>query len=124
MSHTAQPMSELWQRLAAEEVYADCRLLQDTAASLSHVPFTAAYTAAVERAQSAGWLTSAGYALLMEFGVGCGRYDLVRQTEHIRHYRCRCEDLAAELRQTATTGGKLYRTAGAAGGVALALLLL
>ena len=117
-------MSALWRQLAAEEAYGDCRLLQDAAVSLPTMPFSNAYTAAVERARSAGWLTPAGYGLLMEFGAGCGRYDLVRQTEHIRHYRCRCEDLADELQRTAITEGKLYRTAGTAGGVALALLLL
>ena len=122
--HTAQPMGVLWRQLAAEAAYEDCGLLQDTAAALSDVSFAAAYTAAVERAQAAGWLTPAGYGLLMEFGAGCGRYDLERQTEHIRHYRCRCEDLAAELQQNAATGGKLYRTGGIAVGVALALLLL
>lgn len=116
-------MTDLWQQLALSVPYADCVLLQDTVAQ-PDTPFAAAFSAAVERAQTAGWLTSAGYSLLMEFGAGCGRYDLIRQTEHIRHYRQEAEQLSADLCHRATVRGQLYRTAGLAGGVALALLLL
>ena len=117
-------MADLWRRLAASEAYDDCRLLRDTAATLPDVPFSAAFGAAVERAEQEGLLTPAGCGLLLEFGGGCGRYDLIRQTEHIRHYRCQLEDLSKDLSLTAMLRGRLYRVAGTAGGVALALLLL
>lgn len=124
LPYTALPMTDLWRRLAASDAYDDCRLLRDTAAALPDVPFSAAFGAAVERAEGEGLLTPAGCGLLTEFGAGCGRYDLIRQTEHIRHYRCRLEDLAQDLSLLAVTRGRLYRVAGTAGGVALALLLL
>lgn len=124
LPYTAQPMSDLWRHLAESAAYADCLLLRDTAAVLPDTPFAAAYAAAVERARTAGLLTPVGVALLAEFGSGCGRYDLTRQTEHIRHYRMQAEELTAALHRRATVQGKLYRTTGLAGGVALALLLL
>ena len=124
LPYTALPMADLWRRLAASEAYDDCRLLRDTAATLPDVPFSAAFGAAVERAEQEGLLTPAGCGLLLEFGGGCGRYDMIRQTEHIRHYRCQLEDLSKDLSLTAMLRGRLYRVAGTAGGVALALLLL
>lgn len=124
LAYTARPMADLWRQLALSEAYADCALLQDTAAALADQPFAVAFTAAVERAQTAGWLTPVGYSLLQEFGEGCGRYDLTRQTEHIHQYRRQLEDLAAALEGGAAVKGRLYRTAGWAGGLALALLLL
>lgn len=124
LPYTAQPLAVLWRRLADTEAYGDCRLLRDTAAELASVPFDTAFAAAVERARTEGLLTSAGLSLLLEFGAGCGRYDLTRQTEHIRYYRRQLEDLAAELSRYAAAKGRLYRVAGLAGGVALALLLL
>lgn len=117
-------MADLWCRLARSEAYADCTLLQDTAAALAELPFAAAFTTAVERARETGQLTPAAYGLLQEFGAGCGGYDLSRQTQHIHHYRRQMEDLAAVLESDAAVQGRLYRTAGWAGGLALALLLL
>lgn len=117
-------MTDLWRRLAPSAAYADCALLRDTAAALEDAPFSAAFTAATEQARTAGLLTPAGYSLLTEFGAGCGRYDLSRQTDHIRHYREEAACLAADLRRLAIERGRLYRTAGMAGGAALALLLL
>lgn len=117
-------MADLWRRLAETDAYGDCVLLRDTVAALPDSPFAAAYAAAVERARTAGLLTPVGAALLAEFGSGCGRYDLTRQTEHIRHYRMQAEELTSALRHRASVQGKLYRTTGLAGGVALALLLL
>ncbi len=124
LPYAALPMTDLWRRLAASEAYGDCRLLRDTAAALPDDSFAIAFTAAVERAEREGLLTPAGRSLLAEFGEGCGRYDLLRQTEHIRHYRCQLEDLSKELSLSAVMRGRLYRVAGLAGGVALALLLL
>jgi len=117
-------MAVLWRQLADTEAYGDCRLLQDTVVGLASAPFDAAFSAAVERARADDLLTPAGHSLLSEFGAGCGRYDLTRQTEHIRHYRRQLEDLGAELSRYAAAKGRLYRVAGLAGGVALALLLL
>ena len=124
LPYTALPMSDLWRRLAELDAYADCALLRDTVTTLPDSSFTSAYAAAVERAQRAGMLTPNGVALLTEFAADCGRYDLTRQTEHIRHFRLRAEELTALLEHRAAAQGKLYRTAGLAGGVALALLLL
>ncbi len=117
-------MISLWRRLAAAEVFVDHRLLQDTAAGLEDAPFGAAFSRAVERAQTDGLLTPVGRQLLLEFGAGCGRYDLTRQAEHIRHYRQQLEELESQLTEQAAVKGRLYRVLGSAGGVALALLLL
>ncbi len=124
LPYTAQPMTVLWQQLAASAVYGESHLLRHTAAALTDTPFTAAFTAAVEQAQAEGLLTPAGHSLLLEFATGCGQYDLTRQTEHICHYRRQLEDLAVSLSDYAAQRGRLYRVTGLAGGVALALLLL
>ena len=124
MSFTALPIGPLWQQLAAQTAFSDYRLLQDTAVGLGTTSFDIAFASAVEQAQTDGVLTPSGRQLLLEFGAGCGRYDLTRQAEHIRHYRRRLEELESTLDQQATVKGRLYRVLGLAGGMALALLLL
>lgn len=110
--------------MAQDTAYEQCSLLQNTAAGLSEHPFGEAYEAALEQARAEGLLTEEGFSLLQEFGSGCGRYDLTRQTEHIAYCRQQLEDLGDELSRRGAVQGRLYRVAGMAGGVALALLLL
>ena len=124
MTCTALPMAQLWRRLAASDAYGRCRLLTDTAAALDHLPFDAAFRAAVERAWTEDLLTPAGRQLLTEFGAGCGRYDMERQSTHIRLYTAALTALDEELAAEAVAKGRLYRVLGAAGGAALVLLLL
>lgn len=117
-------MPELWERLTAMPAFSDCLLLTATAERLTDGDFATAFSGAVEWCYSAGRLTPAGRQLLLEFGAGCGRYDYVRQQAHIRHYCDRLWDLQRELESDAAVKGRLYRVLGAAGGGALALLLL
>lgn len=124
MTCTALPMAQLWRRLAASDAYGRCRLLTDTAAALDRLPFDAAFGAAVERAWTEDLLTPAGRQLLTEFGAGCGRYDMERQSTHIRLYTAALTALDEELAAEAVAKGRLYRVLGAAGGAALVLLLL
>ena len=86
--------------------------------------FAAAFAGAVEGCYAAGQLTPTGRQLLLEFGAGCGRYDYVRQREHIAHYCHRLQDHRQELESEAAVKGRLYRVLGASVGCALALLLL
>ena len=125
LPYTALPMAVLWRQLAASGAYKDCRLLQDTVDALREdTAFIDAFSAAVETACTAGLLTEAGRCLLLECGAGLGRYDLTRQTDHLRYYGDRGEEMAAALASDASARGRLYRVTGLAGGMALALLLL
>jgi len=124
VGYTARPMNELWRRLAGMPAFSDFSLLQDTAKGLQQAGFGSAFSAAVERAFAEGQLTPPGRQLLLEFAEGCGRYDTVRQEEHIAHYRDRLAELETELRQEADTKGRVYRVMGLAGGGALVLLLM
>jgi len=124
MTYTARPMSELWRQLAQNEAYSGFSLVQDTAAGLADAPFGVAFAAAVERAAEAGFLQPPGRQLLLEFGEGCGRYDLARQEQHIRHYCDRLAELEEEARRQAAVKGRICPVMGLAGGAALALLLL
>lgn len=117
-------MSQLWQRLAEMPVLCDFPLLRDVKRGLHQAGFITAYTGAVERAAETGLLTPAGRQLLLEFGEGCGRYDVTRQEEHIAHYRALLKEQEHLLWQEAASKGRVYRVMGMAGGGALALLLL
>ncbi len=105
-------------------VFSDFPLLTATAALLTDGDFAAAFSGAVERCCAAGRLTPAGRQLLLEFGAGCGRYDYVRQREHIAQYSHRIRELQQELESEAAVKGRLYRVVGASVGGGLALLLL
>ena len=117
-------MSVLWRQLAQNEVYSGFSLVRDTAVGLAEAPFTVAFAAAVERAVERGLLQPPGHQLLLEFGEGCGRYDLVRQEQHIRHYCARLAELEADARHQAAVKGRICPVMGLAAGAALALLLL
>lgn len=117
-------MEELWERLIALPGFSDCALLTATVSQLVDSDFATAFSEAVEGCYTAGRLTVTGRQLLLEFAAGCGRYDYVRQQEHIRHY-CAClQDLQRELETESAMKGRLYRVMGASVGGGLALLLL
>ena len=124
MSYTAQPMGELWQRLAQNEAFAAFPLVQDTAAGLSSAPFFAAFSAALERAETEGVLLPADRLLLTEFAVGVGSTDLSGQQAHIAYYRDRLSQREEEARRTYEEKGRVYRVLGLTGGLALTLLLM
>lgn len=117
-------MDELWGQLTAMPVFSDFLLLTATATRLTDGDFPTAFSGAVERCYTEGYLTLAGRQLLLEFGAGCGRYDYLRQQEHIRHYCARLCDLQRELEADVAVKGRLYRVMGASVGGGLALLLL
>lgn len=124
VGYTAAPMSEVWHRLARWPSFRNMPLLRDTVAGLEEHTFADAYVGAVETAAQRGLLTEEGRRLLLEFGEGCGGYDLVGQQRHIRHYQQRVAALQEQAAQEAALRGRLYRVMGPAAGVALALLLM
>lgn len=124
VTFSPRPMAEIWQQLAASPEFSQYLLLQETASRLSEMGFGVAYSGAVEMAFARGQLTPSGRQLLLEFGAGCGLYDLVRQTAHIRHYRNGLVALREDLHRQVTEKSRLYRVLGMAGGGALALMLL
>ena len=124
MTYTARPIAVLWRHLAGSESLGDFALVRDTVAGLEQNTFGAAFAAAVDAAAERGDLSVAGRQLLLEFGEGCGRYDLLRQEQHIRHYCDRLAELEAEARRQAAVRGRIYPVMGLAGGASLALLLL
>ena len=117
-------MTELWQQLASGAMFGDFSLLRNVAESLPREEFAVAFSAAVERAYQERLLTDAGRQLLLEFGAGCGRYDVARQEQHIAYYRDRVEELEETLRCQAQSKSRVYRVLGPAGAGALILLLL
>lgn len=124
MSYTALPMPELWRRLAQGEGFATFALVQDTAKALPDASFSAAFAQAVTAAEEEGLLLPPVRQLLMEFGEGCGHTDLAGQQAHIAYYR---ELLTAQEQQARSLWqekGRVYRTLGLAGGIALMLLLI
>lgn len=124
MRYTAQPMPDLWRRLAKSEAFASFSLVQDTAVALSHVSFVAAFSNAVEGAVKEGLVLPVTAQLLREFGEGCGHTDLAGQQAHIAYYRTLLTAQEEESRRLWQEKGRVYRVLGVAGGVALALLLM
>ena len=117
-------MKVLWQRLAETPVLGDFSLLRDMAKELEQTDFATAFSTSVERAYTAGLLTLIGRNLLLEFGEGCGKYDVTRQEEHIAHYCALLQEQERLLLREASSKGRVYRVMGMAGGTALALMLL
>ena len=124
MTYTALPMKELWLQLAQNGSLAACPLVADTAAGLATAPFSCAFTAAVEKAAASGVLHPPEAAVLLAFGRECGQYDLPRQTAQVKGCLAQLTDLREEAREQVAARGQIYRVMGAAGGAALALLLL
>jgi stage III sporulation protein AB len=124
MSYTAQPMGELWRRLAQNEAFAAFPLVRDTADALTSAPFSDAFAAALKKAETEGVLLPADRLVLTEFGEGCGRTDLSGQQVHITYYRDRLSQREEEARRTYEEKGRVYRVLGLTGGLALTLLLM
>lgn len=124
MSYTSQPMDALWQRLAQNEAFAAFSLVRDTVDGLPDTAFSAAFGAALEKAETAGDLLPADRRLLAEFGDGCGRTDLSGQQAHIAYYRDRLSQREEEARRVYEEKGRVYRVLGLTGGIALVLLLM
>lgn len=124
MSYTAQPIPDLWRRLAQSEAFVAFSLVQDTAAALPHSSFTAAFSAAVERAEGEALLLPPTRQLLLSFAEGCGRTDLAGQRAHVEYHRTLLTAQEEESRRLWQEKGRVYRVLGLTGGVALMLLLM
>ena len=124
MRYTAQPMQDLWRRLAQNEAFAAFSLAQEVAQALPHTAFASAFSAAVEKAEGEGLLLPPTRRLLLEFSEGCGRTDLAGQQTHIEYYRALLAAQEEEARRLWQEKGRMYRVLGLTGGVALMLLLM
>lgn len=124
IAYTAEPMDAVWRRLTLWPNFRSMPLLVDTVSGLDSGCFSSAFSAAVESAAERGLLTEEGRCLLLEFGEGCGGYDLAGQCEHIRHYRGRIARLQQQTAADAAVRGRLYRVMGVSVGTALALMLM
>lgn len=125
MSYTALPMRTLWLGLAQNGSFSGCPLVKETAARLEGGnPFSDAFAEAVDALAARDWLQPPEQTVLLAFSRECGRYDLSRQTAQLKGCRAELVHLLQEARGAANSRGRLYRVLGAAGGGALALLLL
>ena len=124
MSYTAQPIPDLWRRLAQSEAFAAFSLVRDTAQGLAQADFATAFSAAIDKAQGEGLLTAENRSILLEFAVGCGRTDLDGQQAHVAYYRTLLTAGEEEARRTYAEKGRVYRVLGFTAGVAVALLLM
>lgn len=124
MSYTAQPMPDLWRRLAQSEAFAAFSLVRDTAQGLAQADFTTAFSAAVDKAQGEGLLTAEHRGILLEFADGCGRTDMDGQQAHVEYYRNLLTAGEEKARRTYAEKGRVYRVLGFTAGVAVALLLM
>ncbi len=118
-------MRTLWLGLAQNGSFSACPLVQETATRLEEgSPFSAAFAAAVDALADRDWLQPPEQAVLLAFSRECGQYDLARQTAQLKGCRGELSHLLQEARGLTDSRGRLYRVLGAAGGGALALLLL
>ena len=124
MSYTAQPMPDLWRKLAQSEAFSTFSLVRDTAQGLAHADFAAAFSAAVDTAQGEGLVSAEGREILLEFAHGCGRTDMDGQQAHVAYYRTLLTTQEEDARRAYTEKGRVYRMLGFTAGVALALLLM
>ena len=124
MSYTALPLPDLWRRLAQYEAFSAFSLVRDTVDGLSCHSFTDSFSAAVEKAAEADWISPATAQLLAEFARGCGSTDLQGQQAHVEYYRTLLSAEEEESRRLWQERGRVYRVLGLTGGVALALLLM
>lgn len=124
LTYSAAPMGQLWRQLAEMEGIGNCPLVADTVGGLAEMPFSAAFTAAVERMGAVGLLQPSERQLLLTFGAECGQYDLPRQAAQIRSCIQGLEELCNAAREQLKSRGQVYRLMGMSGGAALALLLI
>ena len=124
MSYTALPMPQLWRRLAQGEGFTAFSLVQDTAKRLPDTPFSVAFAQTVKEAEGEGLLLPSACQLLLEFGEGCGHTDLEGQQAHIAYYRELLSLQEGEATRLWQEKGRVYRTLGLTGGIALMLLLM
>lgn len=123
--YSAQPLTVLWQGLAADAVLSDYPLVGETAGGLCKgESFYTAFSRTVVAMADSGRLTPTAAALLTELGGALGRSGLEQQAQLIRHCaeRLKSERQAAE--ELASVRGRVYPMLGLAGGVSLALLLM
>lgn len=123
--YSAQPLTALWQGLAADAVLSDYPLVRETSGELyKGASFYTAFSRAVVTMADSGRLTPAAATLLTELGSALGRSGLEQQVQLIRHCveRLKGERQAAD--ELASARGRVYPMLGLAGGVSLALLLL
>ena len=124
MSYTAQPMPDLWRKLAQSEAFSAFPLVRDTAQELAHADFAVAFSSAVTKAQGEGLVSAEGWEVLLEFAHGCGRTDLDGQRAHVAYYRTLFTAQEEDARRAYEEKGRVYRMLGFTAGVAVALLLI
>lgn len=124
MSYTAQPLPDLWRRLAEYETFAAFPLVQDTVAAWNGLPFPSAFAIAVQKAEEQGLALPCVRQLLLEFADGCGHTDLAGQQAHMEYYRTLLAAQEEESRRLWQEKGRMYRVLGFSAGVAAALLLM
>lgn len=123
LRYTAEPLPVLVDGLAKSEVFRDFSLLQNTARRLPDMPFAKAFSESVEELIQEGKLPLSSCSILLEFGEGCGRTGRAEQATHMAVYREQIGQVRQEAEQIERIRGRIYRTMGFAGGVAVALLL-
>ncbi len=120
-----QPLSALWQTLAADTVLCDYPLVQDTASALCKGDcFYTAFSAAVDKAVKEGLLLPPEAALLTELGGSLGHSGLEEQGVCIRQCLRRLEKERLSAQELVAVRARVYPMLGLAGGVSLALLVL
>ncbi len=125
LAFSAAPLSDLWRSMADSPATAHAPLVATTAAGLAQGQgFEAAFRAAVDEAQAAGWLTPTERECLDALAASLGRGDLAMQTAGIRRCREGLSRVADAALALARSRGAVYRMAGLSGGVCVALVLL
>lgn len=124
MTYTAQPLPELWQRLAQSEPFSTFSLVQDTTAYWRDIPFATAFAKAVQQAKDTGLVSPEAGEVLIAFAMGVGSTDLEGQTSHVNYHRMLLQNQLEEADRLWQEKGRMYRVLGPAAGMALALVLL
>lgn len=123
--YTAAPAGEILLDAAAREEFRALPFLQRLRQLLDEQgKLPSAWRQAVNEGRSESHFTEADAELLLGFGDVLGKTDVEGQLENCRLFSELLQEHLTAARQQAATKGRLYITLGAAGGMALALVLL
>ena len=123
--YSAQPLSALWQTLAAVETLSDSPLVLKTADGICKGDsFYTSFSRAVAELCDDGRLTPTSCTLLAELGATLGHSGLEQQAQLIRHCAERLKKERQRVETIANARARVCPMMGLAGGVCLALLLL
>ena len=120
LSFSAEPVAAMWRRLGEEGERS--LLLRRSLGYMERMPVRESWQKAVEDTAGEGLILPEDEPLIKELGETMGTVGLAEQCAYLETYRMRLEQAEQRARRLADEKAPVFRMAGLAGGVCLALL--